>query len=76
MTAREWCLEHQLPVSVKELKWIVSDRLVEICASYPDREPQWHPNARGTRLFPQWACDILDKVYEDDSTFLAEYRTE
>ena len=75
-TARDWCYKHQLPVSVKELKWIVSDRLVEICASYPDREPQWHPNARGTRLFPQWACDILDKMYDEDDTFLAEYRTE
>ena len=73
-TARDWCYKHQLPVSVKELKWIVSDRLVEICASYPDREPQWHPNARGTRLFPKWACDILDKMYDEDDTFLAEYR--
>ena len=73
-TARDWCYKHQLPVSVKELKWIVSDRLVEICASYPDREPQWHPNARGTRLFPKWACDILDKEYDEDSTFLSEYR--
>lgn len=27
------------------------------------------------RLFPKWACDILDKVYEEDSTFLSEYRT-
>ena len=75
-TARDWCYKHQLPVSVKELKWIVSDRLVEICASYPDREPQWHPNARGTRLFPKWACDILDKMYDEDDTFLIEYRTE
>ena len=73
-TARDWCYKHQLPVSVKELKWIVSDRLVEICASYPDREPQWHPNASGTRLFPKWACDILDKMYDEDSTFLADYR--
>ena len=74
-TARDWCYKHQLPVSVKELKWKVSDRLVEICASYPDREPQWHPNARGTRLFPKWACDILDKEYDEDDTFLIEYRT-
>lgn len=74
-TARDWCYKHQLPVSVKELKWIVSDRLVRICAEYPDRDPQWHTNARGTRIFPKWACDILDKVYDEDSTFLAEYRT-
>ena len=73
-TARDWCYKHQLPVSVKELKWIVSDRLVEICAEYPDRDPQWHTNARGTRIFPKWACDILDKVYDEDSTFLSEYR--
>ena len=75
MTARDWCYKHQLPVSVNELKWIVSDRLVEICESYPDREPQWHRDASGKRLFPKWACDILDKMYDDDSTFLAEYRT-
>ena len=74
MTAREWCYKHQLPVSVKELKWIVSDRLVEICSEHPDRKPQWHTNASGIRIFPKWACDILDKVYEDDSTFLSEYR--
>ena len=73
-TARDWCYKHQLPVSVKELKWIVSDRLVEICAEYPDRDPQWHTNARGTRIFPKWACDILDKEYDEDSTFLSEYR--
>ena len=30
--------------------------------------------ASGIRIFPKWACDILDKVYEDDSTFLSEYR--
>ena len=75
MTAREWCFRHKLPVYVKELKWIVSDRLVEICAEYPDREPQWHKDASGTRLFPKWACDILDKVYDEDETFLREYRT-
>ena len=74
MTAREWCFKHGLPVYVKELKWIVSDRLVEICAEYPDREPQWHKDASGIRLFPKWACDILDKVYDEDSTFLSDYR--
>ena len=74
MTAREWCYEHQLPVSVNELKWIVSDRLVKICSEHPDRD-QWHRDDSGIRLFPKWACDILDKVYEDDSTFLSDYRT-
>ena len=75
MTARDWCYNHQLPVDINELKWIVSDRLVEICASYPDRKPQWRRNDYDVRLFPKWACDILDKVYENDSTFLSEYRT-
>lgn len=74
MTARDWCLKHGLPVYVNEPKWVVSERLVRICSAYPDRE-QWHKNESGVRLFPKWACDILDKVYEDDSTFLAEYRT-
>ena len=23
---------------------------------------------------PKWACDILDKVYDEDDTFLLEYR--
>ena len=73
-TARDWCYKHQLPVSVKELKWKVSDRLYRICMEYPDREPQWHTNASGIRIFPKWACDILDKVYDEDSTFLSEYR--
>lgn len=75
MTAREWCFRHGLPVYVNEPKWVVSERLVEICSTYPDREPQWHTNASSVRLFPKWACDILDKVYEEDSTFLSEYRT-
>ena len=74
MTARDWCYKHGLPVYVNEPKWVVSERLVSICATYPDRE-QWHMNASGVRLFPKWACDILDKVYEDDDTFLIEYRT-
>lgn len=74
MTAREWCFRHGLPVYINEPKWVVSNRLVEICAMYPERE-QWHLNSYGTRLFPKWACDILDKVYDEDSTFLSEYRT-
>lgn len=73
MTAREWCFKHGLPVYINEPKWVVSNRLVEICAMYPDKE-QWHTNASSVRLFPKWACDILYKVYEEDSTFLAEYR--
>ena len=73
MTAREWCLEHQLPVHVKELKWIVSDRLTDICITFPERE-QWRLDSIGTRWFPKWACDILDRMYETDDTFLAEYR--
>lgn len=74
MTARDWCYNHGLPVYVNEPKWIVSERLVNICAEYPDRD-QWHKDASGVRLFPKWACDILDKVYAEDSTFLIEYRT-
>ena len=75
MTAREWCLEHQLPVSVKELKWIVSDRLTDICITFPESE-QWRLDSVGTRWFPKWACDVLDRMYETDDTFLAEYRPE
>ena len=75
MTAREWCFRHGLPVYVNEPKWVVSERLVGICSMYPERE-QWHTNASGVRLFPKWACDILDKMYDEDSTFLSEYRTE
>ena len=74
MTAREWCFRHKLPVYVNEPKWVVSERLVGICSMYPDRDPQWHTNASSVRLFPKWACDILDKVYEEDSTFLSDYR--
>ena len=73
MTAREWCYKYQLPVSVNELKWIVSDRLTDICITFPERE-QWRLDSVGTRFFPQWACDILDRMYETDDTFLAEYR--
>ena len=74
MTARDWCYNHGLPVSVKELKWIVSDRLMSICSEYPDRKPQWRRNSSDIRIFPKWACDILDKEYDEDSTFLSEYR--
>ena len=73
MTARDWCYKHNLPVYVNEPKWVVSAKLAEICAACPDRE-QWHTNAYGVRLFPQWACDILDKMYDEDDTFLADYR--
>ena len=74
MKARDWCYKHQLPVSVKELKWTVSAKLTEICEAHPDRD-QWRRDDSGIRLFPKWACDILDKMYDEDSTFLAEYRT-
>ena len=74
MTARDWCYEHQLTVKVNEPKWAVSAKLTEICESYPDRKPQWRRDARGTKLFPKWACDILDKMYDEDDTFLSEYR--
>ena len=74
VTARDWCYNHKLTVKVNEPKWVVSAKLTEICESYPDRKPQWHTNARGTRLFPKWACDILDKMYDEDETFLSEYR--
>ena len=57
------------------IETVVSEQLTVICAAHPDRD-QWRRDARGTKLFPKWACDILYKVYEDDSTFLSEYRTE
>ena len=75
MTARDWCYKHGLPVYVNEPKWVVSERLYGICAGYPNRE-QWRRNDYGVRLFPKWACDILDKEYDEDSTFLTDYRTE
>ena len=75
VTARDWCFKHKLPVYSNEPKWTVSNSLAGICMAYPDREP-WHMNAYGVRLFPKWACDILDKVYDEDATFLKEYRTE
>lgn len=74
MTARDWCYKHGLPVYVDEPKWVVSAKLAEICAEYPNRE-QWRRNDYGVRLFPKWACDILDKMYDEDSTFLSDYRT-
>ena len=48
-------------------------KLAEICTAYPDRD-QWRRNASYIRIFPKWACDILDKEYDEDSTFLSEYR--
>ena len=71
--ARDWCYKHKLTVKINEPKWAVSDKLTEICETYPDRD-QWHRDARGTKLFPKWACDILDKMYDEDDTFLADYR--
>ena len=73
--ARDWCYKHKLTVKINEPKWAVSDKLTEICETYPDRD-QWRRDARGTKLFPKWACDILDKVYNEDDTFLSEYRIE
>ena len=72
--ARDWCYKHKLTVKINEPKWAVSDKLTEICETYPDRD-QWRRDARGTKLFPKWACDILDKMYDEDGTFLIEYRT-
>ena len=75
MTARDWCLKHKLPVSTNEPEWTVSKQLTDICLTFPKRE-QWHRDSSGTKLFPQWACNILDKVYEGGGTFLSECRTE
>ena len=74
MTALDWCSKHGLTVYMNEPKLSVSEQLYGICMAYPDRE-QWHMNDSGTRLFPKWACDILDKMYDEDSTFLSDYRT-
>ena len=71
--ARDWCYKHKLTVKINEPKWAVSAKLTEICETYPDRD-QWRRDARGTKLFPKWACDILDKMYDEDETFLIEYR--
>ena len=73
VTARDWCYNHRLTVKVNEPKWAVSAKLTKICESYPDRD-QWRRDSSGRRLFPKWACDILDKVYDEDDTFLSEYR--
>ena len=70
MTARDWCLKHQLPIYAIEPKRTVSELLTDICKSLPDRE-QWHKDASGIRIFPKWACDILDKVHENN-VFLLE----
>ena len=73
MKAREWCYKHGLPVYTNQPKWTVSAKLSEICEAYPDRD-QWRTNASNVRMFPKWACDILDKMYDEDDTFLSEYR--
>ena len=75
MTARDWCLKHELPVSTNEPECTVSKQLTDICMTFPKRE-QWHLDSSGTKLFPQWACNILDKVYGDDYIYLLENRTE
>ena len=75
MTARDWCYNHKITVKINEPKWAVSAKLTKICEAHPDRD-QWRRDARGTKLFPKWACDILDKMYDEDDTFLADYRIE
>ena len=75
VTARDWCYKHGITVKINEPKWAVSAKLSDICAAYPGRD-LWRRDARGTKLFPKWACDILDKMYDEDDTFLSEYRTE
>ena len=75
MTARDWCLKHKLPVSTNEPEETVSKQLTDICMTFPKRE-QWHQDSSGTKLFPQWACNILDKVYDDNYIYLLENRTE
>ena len=72
MTARDWCFKHRLPIYSTELKGKVSRQLTIICMACPDRE-QWHVNNHYDRLFPKWACDVLDKAFDDDM-FLLEYR--
>ncbi len=73
--ARDWCYKHKLTVKINEPKWAVSAKLTEICETYPDRD-QWRRDGSGTKIFPKWACDILGKVYDEDDTFLSEYRIE
>ena len=75
MTARDWCLKHKLPVSTNEPEWTVSKQLTDICMAFPERE-QWRLDSSDTKLFPQWACNILDKVYDDNYIFLLGNRTE
>ena len=75
MTARDWCLKHKLPVSTNEPERTVSKQLTDICMVFPKRE-QWHRDSSDTKLFPQWAFNILDKVYDDNYIFLLENRTE
>lgn len=74
VTARDWCYKHKLPVDTDQPKWTVSARLYKICEEHPDRD-QWRRKASGVLMFPKWACDILDKMYDEDDTFLSEYRT-
>ena len=69
MTARDWCFQHRLPIYSTNLNGTVSELLTDICETLPDRE-QWYRNASGTRIFPKWACDILDKVYKDNMFLL------
>ena len=71
MTARDWCLKHKLPVSTNEPEGTVSKQLTDICMTFPKRD-QWHLDSSGTKLFPQWAFNILDKVYDDNYMFLLE----
>lgn len=75
MTARDWCFKHKLPIYAIEPKRTVSELLTDICGARPDRE-QLYRDASGTLIFPKWACNILDKVYEDYDMFLSDYRTE
>ena len=72
MTARDWCFKHQLPIYSTELQGKVSRQLTIICMACPDRE-QWHLGNHYDRLFPKWACDVLDEAFDDDM-FLLEYR--
>lgn len=72
MTARDWCRKHQLPIYSTDLNGTVSRQLTIICMACPDRE-QWRVNNHYDRLFPKWACDVLDKAFDDDM-FLLEYR--
>lgn len=72
MTARDWCFKHQLPIYSTELNGTVSRQLTIICMACPERE-QWRVNNHYDRLFPKWACDVLDKAF-DDYMFLLEYK--